>query len=258
MPLDKVVPDFRQAVADVFDGASIFVDGFGGPGGMAQFLLLTLWERGVKGLTLISNTAGIGMTAGFGVPGGRAYIDHSILIENGRVKKIIASFPVAGNPSRVTPFERAFRQGKIELEVVPQGTLAERIRAGGAGIGAFYTPTGAGTLVAQGKETRAINGREHVLEYALTADFAFVRAARADRAGNLVYKGSSRNFNAVMATAARVTIVEADEIVEVGGLDPECIITPCIYVDRVVPRPKDDTPVLAETYYARVGARAKP
>ena len=156
---------------------------------MPHFLILALWEHGAAGLTLISNTAGITMTAGFGAPGGVRYIDHSILIEKGLVKKVVASFPVAGNPSRVTAFERAFREGLVELEVAPQGTLVERIRAGGSGIAAFYTPTGAGTLVAEGKETRSFDGREYVLERALTADFALVRAWKGDTLGNLVYPG---------------------------------------------------------------------
>ena len=148
-----------------------------------------------------------------------------------------ASFPVSPSPSRPTSFEKAYLEGKVELEVVPQGTLAERIRAGGAGIPAFYTPTGAGTLMAEGKEVREFNGREHLLEYALKADFALLRGHRADTSGNTVYRGTSRNFNAVMATAAAVTILEVDEVVEVGDLDPEGIHTPGLFVDRVVEIP---------------------
>jgi 3-oxoacid CoA-transferase A subunit len=249
----KVYATFRDAVADIPDGSTVFVDGFGGPGGMPHFLILALWEHGATGLTIISNTAGITMTAGFGAAGGVRYIDHSILIEKGLVKKIVASFPVAANPSRVTAFERAHRQGQVELEVVPQGTLVERIRAGGAGIPAFYTPTGVGTLVAEGKETRTFDGREYLLEHALKADFAFVRAAQGDTLGNLVYKGSSRNFNAPMATAATVTIAEVDRLVAPGDLDANHIHTPALFVKRVVQRPTDDTPVLAKSYQNPAG-----
>ena len=231
--MDKVVSSFANAVADIPDGAVVMMDGFGGPGGMPQHLILALRERGVKELTLISNTAGL---PGFGVTVGESAVTHNVLVENGQVKKIVASFPVAASPSRPNAFELAYRQRKIELELVPQGTLAERIRAGGAGIPAFYTPTGAGTPVAQGKETRTIDGREYVLEYALKADYAFIRAYKADRLGNLVYKGTSRNFNAAMATAAHITIAEVDEIVDPGGLDPEVVATPGIYVNRIVKR----------------------
>jgi 3-oxoacid CoA-transferase A subunit len=157
-----------------------------------------------------------------------------VLVDNEQVKKVIASFPVSPSPSRPTSFERAYREGKVELEVVPQGTLAERIRAGGAGIPAFYTPTGAGTMMAEGKETREFDGREHVMERALSADFALLRAHKADRSGNLVYRGTSQNFNGVMATAAKTTVVEVDEIVEVGGLDSAAIHTPGIFVQRIV------------------------
>lgn len=251
MAINKVIPSFRAAVADIPDGATIFIDGFGGPGGMPHFLILALWEHGARNLTIISNTAGIAMAAGFGMPGGKRYIDHSILIENGQVRKVIASFPVTANPSILCAAERAWREGKLEIETVPQGTLVERIRAGGAGIAAFYTPTGVGTLLERGKEKRVFNGREYLLETALTADYAFIRAWKADRLGNLVYRGTSRNFNAPMATAARITIAEVDEVVEVGGIDPDHVHTPALYVKRIVVRPKDDSPILAETYEAR-------
>ena len=194
---------------------------------------MALHELGVTGLTIISNTAGL---AGFGALAGEPAITHNLLIESGRVSKVVASFPVSPSPSRPNAFELAYREGNIELELVPQGTLAERIRAGGAGIPAFYTATGAGTPVADGKETRSIEGHDYVLEYALKADYAFIRARVADRLGNLVYTGTSRVFNAVMATAASVTIAEVDDIVEPGGLDPETIATPGIYVRRIVRR----------------------
>ncbi len=237
----KVFPDGSSALHDVPDGATVFIDGFGGPGGMAHYLLLSLRDRGTGGLTIVSNTAGIARVVSFGTPPGRTAIDHSVLIENGQVAKAIASFPVSPSVSRPSEFELAYRRGDVDLELVPQGTLAERLRAGGAGIQAFYTPTGAGTLIAKGKESRNINGRDCILEYGLRADFAIIRAHKADTNGNLVYRGTSRNFNAVMAPAARVTVVEVDEIVEPGQLDPEEIVTPGVFVQRIVQRPSDFT-----------------
>ena len=233
MPIDKVVPSFDEAVADIPDGATLMIDGFAGPGGTPQNLIRALRDHGAGDLTIVSNTAGLASVIGFGtIPGDRP-IDIGILVDNEQVKKVIASFPVSPSPSRPTSFERAYLEGKVELEVVPQGTLAERIRAGGAGIPAFYTPTGAGTVMAEGKETRTFDGREHLLEHALTADFALLKAHRADPLGNVVYRGTSRNFNAVMAASARTTVVEVDEIVKVGDLDPASVATPAIYVDRV-------------------------
>ncbi|MBI4201321.1 MAG: 3-oxoacid CoA-transferase subunit A [Chloroflexi bacterium] len=231
--MNKVVASFAEAVKDIPDGAVIMIGGFGGPGGMPQRLILALRDQGARGLTLISNTGGL---PGFGAPPGEPARMHNVLVENSQVKRLIASFPVTVSPSRPNAVELAFREGKIEVEVVPQGTLAERIRAAGAGIPAFYTPTGARTVVAQGRETRIFDGRECLLEHALKADYAFIRAFRADALGNLVYKGSSRSFNAIMATAADVTIAEVDEILEPGGLDPEAVVTPGIYVDRIVKR----------------------
>ena len=236
MPPTKVYPSPAKAVADIPDGAVLMIDGFGGPGGMPSALILALRDHGARNLTIVSNTAGL---PGFGARKGETFVNTSVLYENGQVKKAIASFPVPRSPSSKSPFERSWLAKEVELEVVPQGTLAERIRAGGAGIPAFYTPTGTGTRLAHGKETRLLNGRVCVLEHALTADFALIRAHKADRLGNLVYRGTSRNFNPVMATAAKVTIAEVDEIVEPGALDPECIITPGIYVKRIVVRAKD-------------------
>lgn len=241
-PPSKVYADGPSAMADLTDGATVFIDGFGGPGGMAHYLLVSLRDRGSRGLTIVSNTAGIARVVSFGTPPGRTAIDHSVLIENGQVAKAIASFPVSPSVSRPSEFELAYRRGEVELELVPQGTLAERLRAGGAGIHAFYTPTGAGTLIAEGKESRILDwtgdgGREYILEYGLRADFALIRAHQADTRGNLVYRGTSRNFNAVMAPAARVTVVEVDEIVEPGQLDPEAVVTPGVFVQRIVKRP---------------------
>ena len=232
--MNKIVPTFAEAVADIPDGATLMIDGFAGPGGTPQNLIRALRDQGARDLTIISNTGGLASVTGFGtVPGDRP-TDIGALVENEQVKKVIASFPVSPSPSRPTAFERAYREGNAELEVVPQGTLAERIRAGGAGIPAFYTPTGAGTLIAEGKEVRTFDGREHLLETALKADFALLRAHRADALGNTQYRGTSRNFNGVMATAADVVVMEVDEIVEVGEIDPGAVHTPGIYVDRIV------------------------
>ena len=241
LPPSKVYPDGRSALHDVPDDVTVFIDGFGGPGGMAHYLLMSLRDRGSRGLTIVSNTAGIARVVSFGTPPGRTAIDHSVLIESGQVAKAIASFPVSPSVSRPSEFELAYRRGEVDLELVPQGTLAERLRAGGAGIHAFYTPTGAGTLIADGKESRSIDGRDYILEYGLRADFAIIRAHKADANGNLVYRGTSRNFNAVMAPAAGVTVVEVDEIVEPGRLDPEEIVTPGVFVQRIVQRPADFT-----------------
>ena len=236
-PPSKVYADGPSAIADLPDGATVFIDGFGGPGGMAHYLLVSLRDRGSRELTIVSNTAGIARVVSFGTPPGHTAIDHSVLVENGQVAKAIASFPVSPSPTRPSEFELAYRRGECELELVPQGTLAERLRAGGAGIEAFYTPTGAGTLIAEGKESRVIDGREYILEHALHADFALIRAHKADTRGNLVYRGTSRNFNAVMAPAARTTVVEVDEIVQPGDLDPEEVVTPGVFVQRIVRRP---------------------
>ena len=211
----------------------LMIDGFAGPGGTPQNLIRALRDHGARGLTIVSNTAGLASVIGFGTIPGTRPIDIGVLIDNEQVKKVIASYPVSPSPSRPTSFERAYREGKVDLEVVPQGTLAERIRAGGAGIPAFYTPTSVGTLLAEGKETRVFDGREYVMEMGITADFALLRAHVADTLGNVTYRGTSRNFNAVMATAARVTVLEVDEIVEPGALDANSIHTPGIYVKRI-------------------------
>ena len=234
MAINKVVSSFEEAVADIPDGATLMVDGFAGPGGTSQNLIRALRDHGAKDLTIISNTAGLASVIGFGTLPGDRPVDIGILVDNEQIKKVVASFPVSPSPSRPTSFERAYKEGKAELELVPQGTLAERIRAGGAGIAGFYTPTGVGTDLAIGKEVRTFDGREYLLELPLRADFALLRGNKADTMGNVAYRGTSRNFNGVMATAADITIMEVDEVVEVGELDGHDIHTPGIYVNRIV------------------------
>ena len=221
--INKQVSSLSEAVADIFDGATVMIGGFGEAGSPIE-LIHALIDHGAKDLTVVSNNTGSG------------HVGLAALIENKQVSKTICSFPRTAN-SMVFP--ELYHAGKIELELVPQGTLAERIRAAKAGIGAFYCPVGAGTIVEKGKEVRVIDGRNHVLEYPIKADFGLIRAYKADRLGNLIYRGTSRTFNATMAGAAKVTIAEVDEVVEVGELDPESIVTPALYVDRVAVRPKE-------------------
>jgi len=216
--ISKIVDSAAEAVAGIPDGATVMIGGFG-PAGQPLALIDALLEQGARDLTVVNNNAGNGDT---GV---------AALLAAGRVRKIICSFPRQVD-SYV--FDGLYRSGRIELELVPQGNLAERIRAAGAGIGAFYTPTSYGTPLAEGKETREINGRGHVLEYALHADYALIQAERADRWGNLTYRKTARNFGPIMATAARVTVAQVREIVELGALDPEAVVTPGIFVQRVV------------------------
>ncbi len=210
------------AVADIPDGASLLLGGFGVLQGWPHELLFALRERGVRDLTLICNSPGFGP------------FSPQILAENRQITKLIASF--GGYSYRITPLSEQIGRGEIEFELVPQGTLVERVRAGGAGIPAFFTPTGVGTVVEEGKEKRVFDGREYLLETALRADFALIRAHQADTHGNLVYRRTARNFNPLFATAADVTIAEVDEIVEPGTLDPEAIGTPGIFVHRLVQR----------------------
>ena len=216
--IDKTVGSAAQAVADIPEGATVMVGGFG-QAGIPHALIDALIDHGVRDLTIVSNNAGNGDT---GV---------AALIREKRVRRIVCSFP---RQSDSWHFDAAWRAGEIELELVPQGNLAERIRAAGAGIGAFYTRTGVGTDLAAGKETRMIDGYEHVLEHPIHADFALIRAQRGDRWGNLVYRKTARNFGPVMATAARCTIAQVSEIVPLGALDPETIVTPGVFVRRVV------------------------
>ncbi|RMX10271.1 3-oxoacid CoA-transferase subunit A [Vandammella animalimorsus] len=217
--IDKIVPSIEAALADVADGATILVGGFG-TAGVPEALIDGLIAQGARELTIVNNNAGNG-DAGL-----------AALLKAGRVRKIICSFPRQAD-SYV--FDSLYRSGQIELELVPQGNLAERIRAAGAGIGAFFCPTGYGTQLAQGKETRVIDGRHYVLEYPIHGDVALIQAERGDRWGNLCYRMAARNFGPVMATAARTTIATVHEVAPLGALDPESIVTPGIYVDRVVP-----------------------
>jgi 3-oxoacid CoA-transferase subunit A len=224
--MDKVFGSPAAAIHDVADGATIMFGGFVSAGSPTN-LILALREKGTKNLTGIANNIGLGDKL-------------DILCEKKQLRKMIASFAVRASAKRQSLFEQLYAKGEVELELVPQGTLAERIRAGGAGIPAFYTPTGVGTIVAEGKRVEAFDGREYLLERALVADFAFIRAHKADRLGNLVYRKASRNFNEIMATAARITIAEVEEIVEPGELDAEAIVTPALFVNRIVKAPAHD------------------
>jgi len=237
MAIKKIFNTLDEAVAEIPDGATIMIGGFGHAIDRPQNLIRALAKRNVRNLTIISNSAGVAGKLGIGSLGGKPFIDEELLIENGQVRKVICSVPASLVMSKPNAFERLYREGKIELEYVPQGTLAERIRAGGAGIGGFYTPTGVGTLIEKGKEKRTIEGKEMILEFALRADYALIRAYKADTMGNLIFKGVMRSFNAIMPPAVKITIAEVEEIVEAGELDPEHIVTPGIFIDRVVSQP---------------------
>ena len=214
--MNKVYASAAEAVADLPNGATLMAGGFG-LCGIPENLIAALVAQGTSGLTVVSNNAGVD---DFGL---------GLLLRTRQIRKMISSY-VGENKT----FERQFLDGSLEVELCPQGTLAERVRAGGAGIPAFFTPTGVGTLVAEGKEVREIDGRRYVLERALTADFALVKAWKGDRHGNLIYRATARNFNPVMATAGRITIAEVEELVEPGELDPDLVHTPGVYVQRVV------------------------
>ncbi len=223
--IDKIYTTPAAALADVPDGATVMIGGFG-TAGLPNELTEALITQGASNLTIVNNNAGNG--------------DHGLaaLIAAGRVRKIICSFPRQADSWH---FDKAYRAGRIELELVPQGNLAERIRAAGAGIGGFFTPTGYGTELAKGKETRLIDGRWQVLESPIHADFALIKAERGDRWGNLVYRMTARNFGPIMAAAARVTVASVHEIVALGGLDPEAVVTPGLYVQRLVRVPRQPT-----------------
>jgi len=216
--INKVISSVAEAVRDIHDGATVMIGGFGAAGQPAE-LIDALIAQGAKDLTIVNNNAGNGETG------------LAALLKARRVRKIVCSFPRQAD-SQV--FDSLYRSGNVELELVPQGNLAERIRAAGAGIGAFFTPTGYGTELAKGKETRIIDGRPYVLEFPIRADFALIKALCADRWGNLVYRKTARNFGPIMAAAAKIAIVQVREVVELGELDPESIVTPALFVQRVV------------------------
>lgn len=230
--IDKRVSSVAAAVADIPDGAVVMIGGFGEAGSPIE-LIHALIDHGAKDLTVVNNNTGNGE------------VGLAALIGTGQVRKMICSYPRSSH-SKVFP--ELYRAGKIELELVPQGTLAERIRAGGAGIPAFYTPTTIGTPLADGKEVREFGGREFVLEYGLKADFALVKCETADRLGNLTYNKTARNFSPVMCTAAEITIAQARRIVDAGAIDPECVVTPNVFVDRIVevPHPLQESKLIAE------------
>ncbi|MDO8705410.1 MAG: 3-oxoacid CoA-transferase subunit A [Sulfuricaulis sp.] len=220
--INKIVDSLAAAIEGVQDGATILIGGFGGAG-MPTELIDSLLVQGAGDLTIVSNNAGTGETG------------LAALLKAGRVRKIMCSYPRQAD-SHV--FDRLYRAGKIELELVPQGNLAERIRAAGSGVGGFFTPTGYGTELAKGKETRIIDGRPYVLEYPIHGDFALVKAEKGDRWGNLTYSKAARNFGPIMASAARCTVAQVCETVELGTLDPEVIVTPGIFVQRVIGVPR--------------------
>lgn len=230
--INKQVNSLSEAIADIFDGATVMIGGFGEAGSPIE-LIHALIDHGAKNLTVVSNNTGSG------------HVGLAALIENKQVVKTICSFPRTAN-SKVFP--ELYNAGKIELELVPQGTLAERIRAGGAGIPAFYTPASVNTPLAEGKESRLFKEQEYVLEYGIKADFALVKAEKADRYGNLTYHATARNFGPIMCTAANVSIVQAKKIVEPGQIDPEHVITPGIFVQKVVEvkNPTDESKLVEE------------
>ncbi|MGC8201676.1 3-oxoacid CoA-transferase subunit A [Aliiroseovarius sp. PTFE2010] len=216
--MDKQLATLAEAVADIPDGATIMIGGFGGSGGPVE-LVHALIDQGARDLTIINNNAGAGA------------VGIAALLDQGQVRKVICSYPRTSDPRA---FNARYRTGEVELDIVPQGTLAERIRAGGAGVPAFYTPTSVGTELAEGKPTATFDGRDYVQERWLKADYALLKAREADNHGNLTYNLAARNFSPVMATAANVTIVQAESVVPLGGIHPEQVVTPGIYVDRVV------------------------
>lgn len=223
--INKISPSVEEALAGIYDGATIMIGGFGGAGQPAE-LIDGLIAQGAKDLVIVNNNAGNGE------------VGLAALLKAGRVRKIICSFPRQAD-SYV--FDELYHSKKIELELVPQGNLAERIRAAGAGIGAFFTPTGFGTELADGKETREINGRQYVLEYPISADFALIKAETGDRWGNLTYRKTARNFGPIMATAAKCTIASVHNIVDLGDIDPEVVVTPGLFVKRIVKVPRTAT-----------------
>ena len=235
MPVNKIVSSFDEAVADMKDGDTILSGGFGVVAGAPSLLLEAVARKGVKDLTMAACVAGFGKDV-WKMLGFVFAEDQDILVRNGLLKKAIVTAPVS--TIYENNFEKLLRAGKVELEMSSQGTLAERIRAAKAGLGGVYIPVGVGTILEEGKETKVIDGKTYILELPIKADFALIKAHKADRWGNLIYKRTTRTYNAVMAGAAKVTVAEVDEIVELGELDADAIHTPGIYVDRVVVRPE--------------------
>ena len=223
--INKITASIAEALADIRDGSTVMIGGFGGAGQPAE-LIDGLIAQGARDLTVVNNNAGNGETG------------LAALLKAGQVRKIICSFPRQAD-SQI--FDGLYRSGKLELELVPQGNLAERIRAAGAGIGAFFSPTGYGTELAKGRETREINGRMYVLEMPIHADVALIKAEAGDRWGNLVYRKAARNFGPIMASAAKLTIASVYDVVELGALDPEAVVTPGIFVQRIVKVPRSAT-----------------
>ncbi|MCW8844406.1 MAG: 3-oxoacid CoA-transferase subunit A [Gammaproteobacteria bacterium] len=230
--MEKKFETVADAVSDIFDGATVMIGGFGEAGSPIE-LIHALIDQGAKNLTVVNNNTGSG------------HVGLAALIESGRVAKMICSFPRTANS---TVFTDLYRRGKVELELVPQGTLAERIRAGGAGIPAFYTRTAVGTTLAEGKEVRNFEGRDYVMEYALKADFALLKCRSADRYGNLLFNKTARNFSPIMATAAKTTIVQTGKYLPAGDIDPETVVTPGIFVHRIVlvPEPQHESRLVAQ------------
>jgi 3-oxoadipate CoA-transferase alpha subunit len=230
--INKIIPSAAEAVKDIFDGATVMIGGFGEAGSPIE-LIHALIDQGAKNLTVVSNNTGSG------------HVGLAALIENRQVAKMICSFPRTANS---LVFPELYHNGEIELELVPQGTLAERIRAGGAGIPAFYTPASVNTPLEEGKEVRTFNGQKYVMEYGIRADFSLVKAKAGDRYGNLVYNKTARNFGPIMCTAAKSTIVQVMKIVDAGDLDPECVVTPGIFVKRIIeiPNPQHESQLVAE------------
>ena len=236
MSKKNIYSSYKEAIKDLSNNTSIMIGGFGVQGGQPTNLMLALRDMNLSDLTLIGNVAGISMITGYGWKKSDKHkiIDQSIFFEKKQVKKIICSFPIPAQREPISEIEKAWKNNESEVEIIPQGTLAEKIRAGGSGIAAFYTKTGVGTIIETNKETKIINGEKYLLEYALNADVAIIKAHISDEKGNLIYKGTSRAFNPIMATAASLTIAEVDKIVSSNDIDPERIGTPGIYVDRIV------------------------
>lgn len=238
--MNKIFTSFDEVIADIHDGASVMVGGAQGPIGTPRNLILALHRKGVKNLTMITTTGYRvkGQAKSYGFPHSEDWIDHSMIIDNRQVKKLICSMAfIAGRGGNLQKF---YESGEMELEHVGHGAFTARIWAGGGGVGGIYNPVGIGTIQEEGQEVRVIDGKPYIFQKPITADFAILSAYKADKMGNLIYFGTGRHYGPLMAKAARTTIVEVDEIVEPGELDPECIVTPGIYVQRIIKVPEED------------------